>query len=194
MAEGVDVPALDGVAFIDPKRSAIDITQAVGRAIRKVLGAKTQKVGTIVIPVYVASTESPEATLETSAFEPVWSVVRALREHDDVLAEQLDELRRSLGRRATTRLELPPRLSFDLPQEVGLDFAQAFNVRLVERTTANWEFMYGCLNFSSHVRTTHACPKGTRKVNSSWECGSARNGRPSARGSSARTASNVLRH
>ena len=44
LAEGVDVPTLDGVAFIDPKRSAIDITQAVGRAIRKVRGAKTQKV------------------------------------------------------------------------------------------------------------------------------------------------------
>ncbi len=145
LAEGVDVPALDGVAFIDPKRSAIDITQAVGRAIRKVRGAKTQKVGTIVIPVYVASTESPEATLEKSVFEPVWSVVRALREHDDVLAEQLDELRRSLGRQATTRLELPSRLLIDLPQQLGLNFAHAFNVRLVERTTANWEFMCGLL-------------------------------------------------
>jgi len=145
LAEGVDVPTLDGVAFIDPKRSAIDIAQAVGRAIRKVRGAKTQKVGTIVIPVYVASTESPETMLEGSAFEPVWSVVRALREHDEHIAEKLDELRRELGRHNKARIELPTKLIFDLPKEVGLDFAHAFNVRLVERTTANWEFMFGLL-------------------------------------------------
>ena len=34
LAEGVDVPTLDGVAFIDPRRSEVDIVQAVGRAIR----------------------------------------------------------------------------------------------------------------------------------------------------------------
>jgi predicted helicase len=34
LAEGVDVPSLDGVAFIDPRRSEVDIVQAVGRAIR----------------------------------------------------------------------------------------------------------------------------------------------------------------
>src|SRR4029077_6525394 len=33
LAEGVDVPTLDGVAFIDPRRSEGDIVQAVGRAI-----------------------------------------------------------------------------------------------------------------------------------------------------------------
>ena len=34
LGEGVDVPALDGVVFIDPRRSEVDIVQAVGRAIR----------------------------------------------------------------------------------------------------------------------------------------------------------------
>ena len=38
LGEGVDVPSLDGVAFIDPRRSTIDIIQAVGRAIRKAPG------------------------------------------------------------------------------------------------------------------------------------------------------------
>ena len=43
LSEGVDVPSLDGVAFIDPKKSQVDIIQAVGRAIRKVRGTKIQK-------------------------------------------------------------------------------------------------------------------------------------------------------
>ena len=39
LSEGVDVPTLDGVAFVDPKRSEIDIVQAVGRAIRLAEGS-----------------------------------------------------------------------------------------------------------------------------------------------------------
>ena len=35
LGEGVDVPLIDGIAFIDPKNSQVDIVQAVGRAIRK---------------------------------------------------------------------------------------------------------------------------------------------------------------
>ena len=53
LAEGVDVPSLDGVAFIDPRGSQVEIIQAVGRAIRKVRGAKVQKKGTIVLPVFI---------------------------------------------------------------------------------------------------------------------------------------------
>ena len=41
LGEGIDVPTLDGIAFIDPKHSQVDIVQAVGRAIRKGDGTKT---------------------------------------------------------------------------------------------------------------------------------------------------------
>ncbi|MFC1746482.1 DEAD/DEAH box helicase family protein, partial [Candidatus Riflebacteria bacterium] len=50
LSEGVDVPTLDGVAFIDPKRSQVDIVQAVGRAIRK---AQDKKIGTVILPVFI---------------------------------------------------------------------------------------------------------------------------------------------
>jgi predicted helicase len=91
LAEGVDVPTLDGVAFVDPRRSEVDIVQAVGRAIRK---AEHKKVGTIVIPVFIGAGEDAEVALDDSAFKPVWDVIRALRAHDDELAERLDALRR----------------------------------------------------------------------------------------------------
>ena len=42
LGEGVDVPVLDGVAFIDPKRSMVDIIQAVGRVIRKAAGKSAE--------------------------------------------------------------------------------------------------------------------------------------------------------
>ncbi|MBC7818896.1 MAG: hypothetical protein IAG10_18570 [Planctomycetaceae bacterium] len=42
LGEGGDVPVLDDVAFIDPKRSLVDIIQAVGRVIRKAAGKSAE--------------------------------------------------------------------------------------------------------------------------------------------------------
>ncbi len=141
LAEGVDVPALDGVAFIDPRRSKVDIVQAVGRAIRL---ADNKEVGTIVIPVFIDTNEDPEIALDDSAFNSVWDVVKALRAHDDDLGEMLDTIRRQLGGPGGPPGP-PGKIHFDLPARVGVDFARAFNVRLVEQTTNSWEFWFGLL-------------------------------------------------
>lgn len=142
LAEGVDVPAIDGVAFIDPRGSQIDIVQAVGRAIRKSEG---KKIGTIVLPVFIEATGKPEVALDSTAFKPVWAVLKALRAHDAELGEQLDALRRELGRRAAGKLRLPAKIRFDLPVAVDRRFADALHVRVVEQTTASWEFWLGLL-------------------------------------------------
>ena len=101
LTEGVDVPTLDGVAFIDPRRSQVDIVQAVGRAIRKAED-KTRRHHRH--PRLRGRGRRPRSRRSTSSeFDRVWQVVKALRDHDDVLAEELDELRRELGRRGTHR-------------------------------------------------------------------------------------------
>ncbi len=141
LAEGVDVPTLDGVAFIDPRRSEVDIVQAVGRAIRK---SDNKKLGTIVIPVFIGDTDDPEAALDDSAFKPVWDVLRALRSHDDELGRQLDTLRREMGSQGRTP-ELPPKIYTDIPKSIGSEFSAAFRIRLVEQTTASWDFWFGLL-------------------------------------------------
>ena len=68
LAEGVDVPTLDGVAFVDPRRSEVEIVQAIGHAIRK---SEHKTLGTIIIPVFIASDADPETALSDSAFRPV---------------------------------------------------------------------------------------------------------------------------
>jgi superfamily II DNA or RNA helicase len=141
LAEGVDVPTLDGVAFIDPRRSEVDIVQAVGRAIRK---SEDKTVGTIVIPVFIDTTTDPETALDDSAFKPVWDVVKALCAHDEELGEQLDALRRAMGKRGGVP-RLPDKIHFDVPVQVGREFVEAFDVRLVEQTTTSWEFWFGLL-------------------------------------------------
>jgi predicted helicase len=50
LGEGVDIRAIDGVGLIDPRKSNIDIIQAVGRAIRK---SDQSKIGPIVLPVLI---------------------------------------------------------------------------------------------------------------------------------------------
>ncbi len=142
LAEGVDVPAIDGVAFVDPRSSTVDIVQAVGRAIRK---SENKTHGTIVLPVFLRPGDDAESILDDSSFKAVWQVLNALRAHDNVLGEELDSLRRGVGRDRPTAFHRPAKIELDLPARIGPDFFNAFDVRLVERTTASWEFWFGLL-------------------------------------------------
>lgn len=146
------MPTLDGVAFIDPRASQVDIVQAVGRAIRK---APDKKIGTVILPVFVESGEDVTAVLDDSAFKPVWSVLKALRSHDDALGEELDQLRRELGRRSRKRITPPKKIVIELPLTVGKAFAESFKVKIVEQTTASWEYLYGMLE--SFIRRNGHC-------------------------------------
>jgi len=140
LSEGVDVPALDGVAFIDPRNSEIDIVQAVGRAIRL---SKGKAIGSIVIPVFIEDHDDPDEVINSSPFKKVWAVVNALRSHDGELGEQLDQLRQVLGKRGT--VGKPDKIVFDLPTTITDDFATSLNTKLIESTTASWEFWFGLL-------------------------------------------------
>ncbi|MHB1710862.1 MAG: DEAD/DEAH box helicase [Acidimicrobiales bacterium] len=166
LSEGVDVPTLDGVAFIDPRRSEVDIVQAVGRAIRK---ADDKTVGTVVIPVFIGPGDDPEVLLDDSTFRPVWDVLKALRAHDEELANELDSLRGDLGRGATT-LRLPSKIHLDLPARVPAGFAAAFSVKTVEATTRPWEFWFGLLERHieehSHARVERGVTYGEWRLGS----------------------------
>ena len=140
LAEGVDVPALDAVAFIDPRGSQVDIVQAVGRVIRKAAD-KTQ--GTVLLPVFMGDRADHEGALRGSAFDPVWRVLKALRAHDDVLADELDALRVELGRGG--KAGHPAKVVVDLPVGVGDEFLRAFDMRFVEETTETWYSWFGML-------------------------------------------------
>ena len=134
LGEGVDVPALDGVAFIDPKGSIVDIIQAVGRVMRK---SPDKKIGTIIIPVFLDESEDADHALENSAFDPVWQVLKALRAHDRRLADELDQLRTSLGKQTGggKRIKLPANIVLDVPRCLLKDFEQSFYVRAVLAAT-----------------------------------------------------------
>ena len=84
--EGVDVPQLDAVAFLDPRDSQVDVVQAVGRVMRK---AEGKRFGYIIVPVVVEPGQDVADALQrnTEGYKTVGRVLRALQAHDGRLAE-----------------------------------------------------------------------------------------------------------
>ncbi len=78
LTEGIDVPALDAVAFMRPRESVVDVIQAVGRVMRKAPG---KDYGYVVLPVVVRSKDE-EREIEESGYRAVWQVLSALRSVD----------------------------------------------------------------------------------------------------------------
>ena len=140
LSEGVDVPSLDGIAFVDPRSSQVDIVQAVGRAIRKAGDEKT--VGHIVIPVFVSSEEEAAGELEASKYKPVWEVINALKAHDETLKMELDSLRQQLGREGAVT-DWTEKIVLDLPSELPSSFAGKVEAILLENVSDSWEEMFG---------------------------------------------------
>ena len=90
LSEGIDVPALDAVLFMNPRNSQVDIVQAVGRAMRK---AEGKDYGYIVLPIAVpAGTEPASALDDNERFAAVWGVLRALRSHDDRFDAEINKI------------------------------------------------------------------------------------------------------
>jgi predicted helicase len=78
LTEGIDVPALDAVAFMRPRDSVVDVIQAVGRAMRKAPG---KEYGYVILPVVVRG-QDEEREIEESGYRAVWQVLSALRSVD----------------------------------------------------------------------------------------------------------------
>jgi superfamily II DNA or RNA helicase len=82
LTEGIDIPAIDGIVFFDPKRGEVDIVQAIGRAIRQ--STSTNKdYGTIIVPLVVPENAESADFLDSTPYRYVAQIMRALRAHDD---------------------------------------------------------------------------------------------------------------
>lgn len=102
LSEGVDVPALDAILFLHPRKSQIDVVQSVGRVMRR---AEGKKLGYVILPVGVPAGMEPEKALDDNEkYRVVWQILNALRAHDDRLDATINKI--DLGVDPGDRIEI----------------------------------------------------------------------------------------
>jgi len=90
LTEGIDVPNLDAIIFLSPRKSQVDIVQAVGRIIRKFEG---KDYGYIILPIVVPEGETPETILDNNkTYDVIWQVLNALRSVDERFEATINKL------------------------------------------------------------------------------------------------------
>lgn len=81
LSEGVDVPTLDAILFMHPRKSQIDVVQSVGRVMRCASG---KNMGYVILPIGVPAGVTPEEALnDNERYRVVWQILNALRSHDE---------------------------------------------------------------------------------------------------------------
>ena len=151
LSEGVDVPSLDAVMFLSARNSQVDVVQSVGRVMRK---SPNKKYGYIIIPVVVpTNVEADKALDDNERYKVVWTVLNALRAHDDRFNATVNkiELNRKrpnnilIGRPGTSWVDGDPvdgdpdtsrEATKDISQQLAIQFEQLQHVvyaRMVQK-------------------------------------------------------------
>ena len=171
LTEGINIPAVDMVAFIDPRQSKVDITQAVGRAMRKPRSPTTKTFGYIVVPVFagMGGTDTVEDAIKSEKFDAVVDVLNALQEHDEELVDIIRELRERKGagdpfnpRRLNEKVEvIGPRIDLNR-------LTTSIEVEIADKIGSSWDEWFGVLQHfkarEGHCRVQHAHIEGTFKL------------------------------
>jgi len=102
LSEGVDVPALDAIMFLHPRKSLIDVVQSVGRVMRR---AEGKKMGYVILPVGIPAGVEPEVALkDNERYRVIWQILNALRAHDERFDGTINQA--SLGQDVSDRIEI----------------------------------------------------------------------------------------
>ena len=145
LTEGVDVPAVDMVAFLSPRRSRVDIVQATGRAMRRAPG---KALGYVLVPLYVelAAGESVEVAVSRADFDEVWDVLQSLQEQDEALAELIRHFGETKGRgKGFDDRGFADRIDFGGPRLSLENLRSAVTTRCLENLYSSWDSWFGRL-------------------------------------------------
>jgi len=100
LTEGVDVPNIDCIVFADPRKSKVDIVQALGRALRKKDGKDW---GYVVLPVIYDHTSHE---IDNENFQEILNIVRGLAANDERIIEEFKDKSQNSGRVTGAREEI----------------------------------------------------------------------------------------
>ncbi|MEU9608506.1 Helicase associated domain protein [Streptomyces sp. NPDC048057] len=88
LGEGIDLPSTDSILFADSKQSSLDITQAVGRALRQNPG--DDKISTIIVPVFMEPGQELEEGVKGTRYRLLYQVLIALSTYDEHVIHRVD--------------------------------------------------------------------------------------------------------
>lgn len=155
LTEGVDVPLIDAVYFVNPKNSLVDIVQACGRALRKPRQLKTnvnlvakainyvrpqtqnkEKIAYFIIPIIIPDEAVQNQNIVNEIdFEMLYNLIQSLRDQDKRLSEWVDKLNfeATKGKVSSFSKGLDSPIIFKLPQEIDLaKFKQSLYLKIAE--------------------------------------------------------------
>ena len=157
LTEGVDVPAVDMVAFVDPRKSKIDIAQAAGRAMRQ-SKVTNKKLGYIMVPLFIEQKkgETEASALARSGFDEIAVVLAAMVENDEDLVDTIGEMQRAQGRGDIFN----PRILHEKIEVFGpaidlSELTKSIDVEILDRLGMAWDKWFGILT-KFHKREGHS--------------------------------------
>lgn len=165
LSEGVDVPNLDAIMFLQPKKSRVEVVQAVGRVMRKFEG---KEYGYIILPVVIPAGMTPEEALDnTDAFKVVWEIVQALRSHDERLDGAINGLEYDPATTAVIDIiNVTPKDAPPPKQEKGE--AEGQNVPVMDGKTGQMKFDFSDKALQEAVNAVLVKKCGTKVYWEDW--------------------------
>jgi len=136
--EGVNIPIVDSVCFVDPRESVIDIVQCVGRSLRLYEG---KKMAYVIVPVFINDFEEE---FDKEEYGTVIKILKALKNTDDGIIEYFgSRMHNENVKRKIIHSEnygvVDVSCSIDLDEWLQYVEAELWKV------TDKWGFMYGKL-------------------------------------------------
>jgi superfamily II DNA/RNA helicase len=148
LTEGIDAPAVDMVAFLNKKRSKIDIIQAIGRALRK---SPQKTYGYVFLPLFVQKLkgESLEKAVDRADYREIWEVLQALSEYDESLEATIQQLSQERGQTGAISNGLEDYLEIIAHDTVSISLqkklAKKIDILIVKKLGNRWDELYGKL-------------------------------------------------
>jgi len=132
LTEGVDVPNIDCIVFADPRKSKVDIVQALGRALRKKEGKEW---GYVILPVvYDDNTQE----IDNENFNEILAIVRGLASNDDRIIEYFKDKEEGVS---TTKKENADQFQFEVISDYidANQLSEQLQIKLWEKLSQyNW--------------------------------------------------------
>ena len=174
LAEGVDVPSLDAVLFLHPRKSQIEVVQSVGRVMRQ---ADDKELGYVILPVTVAPGVSPDQTLnDNKKFAVIWQVLNALRAHDERLDSTINKI--GLGEDVSNKIEIvgvgqkrkldPTKAEIDDIRRRSKDQRPKIGREADERDEEDQQLTFTITEFSKAIKAKIVDKCGTRDYWENW--------------------------